>query len=375
MSSGYDAPHLPAHVLVEQTHLRLPSYPHWIDATVDYLRQKAVLAGACQESRSGKLMVALHEALSNAIVHGNLEVSSELKELGDDAFARTLAERAADPRYAERYVDILVDSDAERCRWVVTDQGPGFDVAAVLMRKLSDDPEVVLASGRGILIMRSFLDEVRYELGGRRLILTLQRTSGIEKRQVPRVPMTQPLRIAPILSDGSVDWDAAYQAVSRNLSPGGVSVLQERLAGSDRIVIGMVVDNEMVYVPAKVKHCRSLAGDVVELGCRFQTSGEDEQPASPRRRASARRSAPCWRPTASRRRPAIAAPSSAWYSLSGSTSLFRARTGRSPLMRATFRAAAWRSSPRSRSQAKSRSSSLRRTAGHRCASPARWSAA
>src|SRR5439155_25113354 len=98
MESPSDAPDLPAYLLTERTHLRLPSKPHWIEAAADWLCQKALLAGACQESRVGKLLVALHEALSNAIVHGHLELSSGLKEQGDDVFARALAERGADSR-------------------------------------------------------------------------------------------------------------------------------------------------------------------------------------------------------------------------------------------------------------------------------------
>src|SRR5262245_60063846 len=134
MSHALDIPHLPDHIVTELTRLTLPSMPHWIEAAVDFLRQKAVLSGACQESRAGKLVVALHEALSNAIVHGNLEISSELKERGDNAFAETLAQRVAEPRYAQRRVEVVVDCQPDRCRWIITDQGNGFDVAKVLER-------------------------------------------------------------------------------------------------------------------------------------------------------------------------------------------------------------------------------------------------
>jgi len=60
---------LPAQILAERSHLSIPSLPHWIEPTVDYLRKRAILAGACQESRSGKLLIALHEALTNALIH------------------------------------------------------------------------------------------------------------------------------------------------------------------------------------------------------------------------------------------------------------------------------------------------------------------
>jgi anti-sigma regulatory factor (Ser/Thr protein kinase) len=269
-----DRPEVSSLVHAEQTLVRLPSRPHWVEPTVEYLRQKALLCGACQESRSRKLMLALQEALVNAVVHGNLELSSELKERDDNSFAEALVQRAADPRLASRLVDVLVEYDGRRCRWIITDQGQGFDVDGVMRRLESDDPGVQLASGRGILLMRSFLDEVRYEDGGRRLILTLNRESGEEKRQHTRVDATQPLRIVPIRADGSVDWDAAYEAVSSNFSENGIGLLQQRLATSQRIIIGIYVNNQPLYIPAEVRHCRDLGGEVVELGCRFQTRSE-----------------------------------------------------------------------------------------------------
>ncbi len=282
--SEQERPDLPGLVLAEHMEMCLPSRPDWIEVAVEFLRQKAVLSGACRESRAGKLMVALHEALSNAIVHGNLEMSSELKEQGDSSFAQALARRVADPRLADREVAIGFAFDGQRARWTVTDEGNGFDVDGIMRRVTSDDPEVLLASGRGILLMRSFLDEVRYEAGGRRLILELKRESGEEKRRQGRVPLHQPLRVAPIRADGSVDWDAAYEAVSRNLSENGVAVLQQHIAHSDRILIGLVVNDQPFYVPAEVRHCRHLSGEIVELGCRFQTrqrASDDAAAAAP----------------------------------------------------------------------------------------------
>ena len=117
-----DTPDIPSTVLIEQSHLRLPSRPDWIEAVVEHLKNKAVLAGACQESRANKLTVALHEALSNSIIHGNLELSSELKERGDSSFAEALAARMADPVLSSRHVDLAVDYDGERCSADYADQ-------------------------------------------------------------------------------------------------------------------------------------------------------------------------------------------------------------------------------------------------------------
>jgi anti-sigma regulatory factor (Ser/Thr protein kinase) len=284
MAEPMDSPHLPSLVQTDHTHLRLPSRPDWIEPTVEYLRARAVLCGACHESRAGKLLVALHEALSNAIVHGNLGVSSALKEQGD-SFAHALASRAADPRFAGRCVDVIVDYDGERCQWLIADEGEGFDVDAVLQRLESCDPEVLLASGRGILMMRSFLDRVHYEDGGRRCVLTMQRASGSERRGSSRLPANRPIHAVPIRSDGTVDWEAAYEAVSKNLSEDGVGLLQARLAATDRILIALATGGPPLYVPVEVRHCRPLGGNLFEVGCRFDSRAPAPAETGPREQA------------------------------------------------------------------------------------------
>ena len=281
MHEPSDVPVLPAQVISERTHLLIPSLPNWIEPTVDYLRQRAVVGGACQETRSGKLMVALHEAITNAIVHGNLEVSSELKEQGSDAFAEALAHRAADRTLSSRKVDIVVDFDGEICRWIITDEGRGFDVERVLARCLSDDPEILLASGRGILMMKSFLDDVRFTLGGRQVILSLARTSGVEKRKDTRVSLISPFRVTPVDADGSPDWSATYEAVSRNFSGNGVSLLQQQLQSSRQVLIGIPTESGIVQIPAEVKHTRPLGAHGMELGCQFVTAEPQDKPPTP----------------------------------------------------------------------------------------------
>jgi anti-sigma regulatory factor (Ser/Thr protein kinase) len=274
-------PMLPAQVLAEGSHLHIPSLPNWIEPTVDYLRQKAVLAGACGETRSMKLTVALHEAITNAVIHGNLELGSQLKEEAGSAFAEALAQRASNPELTERQVDIVVDYDGDVCRWIITDQGHGFDVERVLARCTSDDPEVLLASGRGILMMKSFLDDVAYDLGGRRVVLSLARASGKEKRRDSRVPVTAPFQVTPILPDGTRLWSATYEALSRNCSENGIALLQQELAHAGQILIGISTAGGVVHLPAEIKHTRPLDGGGIELGCQFLPSAAPVPLATP----------------------------------------------------------------------------------------------
>lgn len=281
MPDPSEPPVLPTNVVAERSHIVIPSLPNWIEPTVEFLRQKAVLGGACQETRSGKLLVALHEAITNAIVHGNLGVGSELKEQGSSVFAQALAQRASDPEFAERTVDIVVDYNGEVCHWIITDQGNGFDVERVLACCMSDDPDVLLSSGRGILMMRSFLDNVRFELGGRRAILSLERDSGAENRRAPRVPLHLPFQVTPVTTDGAPQWSSTYEAVSRNVSEHGISILQRHLSVSGRVMIGVPTEAGIVHVAAEVKHLRTLGTSGMELGCEFAEPLPPERPASP----------------------------------------------------------------------------------------------
>lgn len=268
-----ESPTLSSVVMADRCTFAIPSKPDWIEPTVQYLKERALLCGACQGSRSNKLVIALHEAVTNAIIHGNLEISSDLKESEDDSFAQTLAERSSDPNFADRAVAIDVQFDGNVCRWSITDEGNGFDVQTVLNKSEINETDLWLSSGRGILLIRSFMDGLDYEQGGRRAILTLNRESGEEKRIHERFPVHRRVEVAPINEDGSVDWDAAYQAITQNYSETGLGIIQEKLATTDRVIIGIESEGrQTMYLPAQIRHCRNVQEGLVELGCQFQIS-------------------------------------------------------------------------------------------------------
>jgi len=127
------------------------------------------------------IRVALNEMLFNAIEHGNLHVSYEgkskmMEEAADySALIRRLAQQ---PPYDERRVKIEYYMNANHVRFVITDQGDGFDHS-----QLPDplDPENLLAGhGRGILMTRIYMDEVSYNEKGNQVTLV--------KRKKPALP-------------------------------------------------------------------------------------------------------------------------------------------------------------------------------------------
>jgi CheY-like chemotaxis protein len=83
------------------------------------------------EAELTQVGVALCEALNNAIEHGNLEISAELRDRDIQAHAALTRERQETPPYRDRRVLVLVRLEGTSARFVVRDEGPGFDPDAL----------------------------------------------------------------------------------------------------------------------------------------------------------------------------------------------------------------------------------------------------
>lgn len=118
-----------------------------------------------------RIGMAVHEACVNAIVHGNLEIGSELKAGDWDAYHNAIAARQKQSPYQSRRVKVMIRvSRGPYLQVRIKDQGKGFDPA-----KLPDptDPEnLVKASGRGLLLIRTFFDSVTHAANGTEITMT-----------------------------------------------------------------------------------------------------------------------------------------------------------------------------------------------------------
>jgi CheY-like chemotaxis protein/anti-sigma regulatory factor (Ser/Thr protein kinase) len=116
-----------------------------------------------------RVSIAFEEALLNAVYHGNLEVGSELREENPTLYYETAKERCGRFPYCERKVTIDVSVSPDEVRLRVADQGPGFDPAA--LPDPTDPENIVRASGRGLLLIRTFMDEVAYSPRGNEITM------------------------------------------------------------------------------------------------------------------------------------------------------------------------------------------------------------
>src|SRR5205823_6004863 len=151
--------------------LELGNDPDLVPQVVAYFQDHLVRMGVCDGNAKVRVGIALEEALLNAIYHGNLEVSSDLRQDGGDAYQRLAARRREEEPYSPRRVRVRARLDGGQVRFVIRDEGPGFDVS-----KLPDpaDPVNLLKlSGRGVLLIRTFMDEVAYNDRGNEVTMAL----------------------------------------------------------------------------------------------------------------------------------------------------------------------------------------------------------
>lgn len=152
-----------------------------VDPLVELVQQMA--GGMRLTDATGRFRVgaALKEALLNAIYRGNLEVSfkemqdarSSLVEGKGEDVARQRRDQAP---YRDRRVHVFVGIDTEAARFVVRDEGPGFNPAKIPAagQPGSLDPE----TGRGLVLIRAFMDEVTFNDKGNEITLVKRREAA-----------------------------------------------------------------------------------------------------------------------------------------------------------------------------------------------------
>lgn len=158
----------------------LDNDPALVPPLVALLREDLIEIGLCDLAGATRAGIALEEALLNAIYHGNLEVSSELRQHGDELFLRLVDERRRAEPYRQRRVRVLARLSPMRATFVVADEGPGFDVSR--LPDPTDPSHIDRPCGRGILLMRAFMTEVRFNRLGNRVTLVKTRDHSGDER-------------------------------------------------------------------------------------------------------------------------------------------------------------------------------------------------
>lgn len=155
---------LMGYLTLSERRFELGNDPALISPLVAFLQAELARLEFANDQVRSQLGTALYEALSNAMIHGNLEVGSELRDKGSEPYHRLLQERRRQSPYGERTVHCRFELRRGEVRYTVRDEGSGFDLSA-----LPDPtrPENMLkARGRGLFLMNAFMDEVDFNEAG-----------------------------------------------------------------------------------------------------------------------------------------------------------------------------------------------------------------
>jgi CheY-like chemotaxis protein len=147
-----------------------------IPSLLDQLEAGVTRMQLCDRTGWMRIAVALREALVNAIHHGNLELQSQLLDEDEAEFARLRQCRTRQAPYANRHVYVTACETRTEVTYVIRDEGRGFDHA--ILPDPTDPSNLDRRSGRGLFLIRTFMDEVRHNSAGNEITL-------VKRREVP----------------------------------------------------------------------------------------------------------------------------------------------------------------------------------------------
>jgi hypothetical protein len=158
---------------------QLDNDPTLIAPLVDRVQRVMIGMRLCSSNERMHLGVALEEALINALYHGNLELPAESlpevrQALREGERSELIEKRRAEMPYRDRKILVGVDLTHEKAQFVIRDQGPGFEANALPPA----DSSVGMAqqTGRGLVLIRTFMNEVSFADHGREIRMVWTRT-------------------------------------------------------------------------------------------------------------------------------------------------------------------------------------------------------
>jgi len=163
---------------------RLENDAALIDPLAELVGQMVTGMGLTDFTGRLQVGVAIKEALLNALFYGSLEISKEEMEAVEDKLLEgeevSLVERRrSQPPYRDRRIFVDMKLSPEEARFVIRDEGRGFDAAAV---PDPDEPGALEPEGgRGLSLMRAFMDEVTFNDAGNEVTMVKRRDTGGDK--------------------------------------------------------------------------------------------------------------------------------------------------------------------------------------------------
>jgi CheY-like chemotaxis protein len=158
----------------QESHFILENDTALIPPMVGHLEENVSRLRLCEQSGLVLLGVALHEALTNAILHGNLGVGSDLREADERKYYRLIKDRQSTAPYRDRRVFVTATLTRKEASFIIRDEGDGFDPGT--LPDPTDPTNLGRVTGRGLLLIQTFMDYVEHNEKGNQI--TLVKRSG-----------------------------------------------------------------------------------------------------------------------------------------------------------------------------------------------------
>jgi len=157
-----------------QATFEIPNDPALIGRAVEHVVWQVAGMKLCDPTDRRCLGVALEEALLNAFLHGNLELTpSEAQQVRaatlDGEMTELVAQRCEQDAIRNRTIFLGYDLNRQQGRIVIRDSGGGFDVNSI---PASGDPDAIeCEGGRGLVLIKNFMDDVSFNAQGSEIVM------------------------------------------------------------------------------------------------------------------------------------------------------------------------------------------------------------
>ena len=155
-----------------ESHFVLDNDPGLVGPLVEHLKDNLYRIYGSDDTGLMRVNLALREAVLNAMEHGNLELQSALKEEDFDAYYKLAAERRKQSPYKDRRVHVVARESPKEAVYIISDDGAGFDTSQ--MPDPHDPENMTRSSGRGLLLIRTFMTEVHHNPKGNEITMILR---------------------------------------------------------------------------------------------------------------------------------------------------------------------------------------------------------
>lgn len=132
----------------------------------------AEISGCIDEANINLFAAALYEVAINAIEHGNLGISYEMKKewIEKSVYQEKLSELLKSEKAKNTFVKISLEIKEGNCLILtVQDEGSGFKPQKEMEKIIKED--FMRNCGRGMMMMKSYFDDIKYNETGNSITL------------------------------------------------------------------------------------------------------------------------------------------------------------------------------------------------------------